>query len=177
MLDIILWILLIIIIISSIFYSYVCIKLFWTKVPIIPTEKKVAQTMIELAKIKNNQHIFELGSGFGHVLFKTAQLHPENNFYGYELVRPAVWFCRIRNLLMKQDCQFVCQDFFKADLSSSDVIFCYLWPSIMEKIYLEIWPHLKPGTRLISHAFNIESLTPDEIINKGKRKIYLYIKN
>ena len=158
------------------FFLYTAVKLFQTRVPLISTEKKVREAMLNLAKIGEKQIIYELGSGFGILLRQASAEHPQNTFIGYELLRPAVWIARILNKIQSQKALFHIQDFFTADLKDADVILAYLWPSIMDRIYEEIWPHLKPGTKIISHSFAIKSLQPEKMVQVGAKKVYLYVK-
>ncbi|MCF7906058.1 hypothetical protein K9L63_02615 [Candidatus Gracilibacteria bacterium] len=105
---------------------------------------------------------------------------PKTQFIGYELVRPVVWMANIRKFFVGtchgMSLRFLCADFFKEDLSDADVIFCYLWPSIMDRFYAEKWDTLNRGTKIVSHGFEISKLTPQKIDQEGKTKIFVYEK-
>jgi len=132
--------------------------------------------MIGLGQLKTQQNIYDLGCGMGHILITAQKLHPKNNYYGYDISKPAIYWARLKSKFLKRDISFYCADFFNQDLSSADIIFTYLWPSIMDRIHQEIWPSLKPGTLLISHGFPINSLPPTEGVRIGRSKILIYKK-
>jgi len=174
--DLILLFLLIVVIIAWGLAMYMVVKLFKAKVPLVPTPKRISHKMIELAEISENKKIYDLGSGLGHVLLEAEKYHPENTYHGYDLLAPAVWWSNQKSKLKRQKAEFFCYDFFTQNIKDADIIFCYLWPSIMDRFYVEIYPNLKPGTKIISHAFEIKSLTPDKKEKVGRTSIYFYQK-
>ncbi len=154
------------------------IKLFKTKVPFIPTPDAVCDQMIDLANIQPGMKVVDLGSGNGKLLFRV--LKKEVFCKGYELVRPLIWWSNMRRSFIptrvRTRVEFFCQDFFTVDHSEANVIFCYLWPSLMDRFLNEIYPTLKPETKIISHAFRIHGLKEVEMREVGKTKVWLYIK-
>ena len=160
----------------SILLVYAIFKLFKFRAPLVPTSRKIAKKMVEIAEISSKKRVVDLGCGIGTILFVAEQIAPKNNFSGFEVLRPAVWFSRARAKLARSKIQFHCKDFFEADLSNSDVIFCYLWPSVMNRFYEKIYEKLKPGTKIVSHAFKIPKLEPIKIERVGRATIFLYKK-
>ena len=156
---------------------YFFVKLMIYRVPFVPTPKKVAKKMIELADIKSKQKIYDLGCGGGIILFEAEKKYPDNKFCGYEVLRPAVIFANTKKIFKKSKINFKCQDFFAADLSDADVIFCYLFPSIMEKFYEKKFSTLKKGTKIISHGFKIKNLQYKKKVVLNKAKIWIYEKS
>ncbi len=175
--DIFLFFILCIIIAAWAIAMYMIVALLKTKVPLVPTPKRISKKMIALAEIKKNKKIYDLGSGLGHVLLEAEKAHPENTFHGYDLLAPAVFWSNKKSLFLRKKSKFFCKDFFTQDLKDADVIFCYLWPSIMDRFHQEIYPTLKPGTKIISHAFRIKPLQALKKEKVGRASIYLYIKN
>ena len=167
----------------TIFLFVVCVVMTYAafyvlkyRVPSIPTNKRIRENMIKLAGLTTNQNVYDLGCGMGHILITAHKLHPKNHYHGYDISKPAIYWARLKVKFLKQDINFYCADFFQQDLSNADVIFTYLWPSIMDRIYTEIWPSLKPGTKLISHGFPIKALKPVETVRVGKSKVLVYIR-
>lgn len=161
-----------------VFYCYSIVTWFWTKVPFVVTQDKVVQKMVEMANIQPKSTVYDLGSGNGKVLFAVEKQYKKSADFliGYELIRPLVWFARFRNALRGDRCRFECRNFFSVDLSKADIVFTYLWPSVMDKFYTEKWPELKTGCRVISHDFKIKDLEPVAFEQIGKDKIYMYEK-
>ena len=156
--------------------SYASLRIITHKVPSVPTGKKIAAAMIDLAELTQDQIIYDLGCGFGGLLFSAHKKAPENQFTGFDVVDPVIWWAQLKAKALRRNVKFMTQDFFLADMTNVDIIFCYLWPSIMERIEIEIWPNLKPGTKLISHAFKLPNIIPVRTVSIGSHTLYLYIK-
>lgn len=159
-----------------VFTTYAVILLFYYKAPLIPTDKRIAKKMVELAKVKPKNRVYDLGCGFGSILFCAYKVEPKAQYIGYEILKPVVWLNRKRAQFFKQPVTFNDTDFFNSDISDADVIFLYLWDSLMERFYEEKYSSLKSGTRIISHGFQIRDLEPLKIEKVGRAKIYFYQK-
>ncbi len=156
------------------FFGWMLIGLARCQVPFVPSSKRIARLMVELADIHAGDKVYDLGCGSGTILFEAEK--KGGKCIGYEIIPSVIFLARTKKVFKKSKIEFRCKDFFKQDLSDADVIFCYLWTHIMEKIYQQIWPKLKPGTKLISHGFSIKNITPEKIIESGRTKIFLYEK-
>jgi len=157
--------------------SYASFRIVTHKVPSVPTGKNIRDEMFALAQLTENQVVYDLGCGFGGILFSAHKQFPRNNFTGFDVVDPIIWWAQLKaKILGRKKIAFVKKDFFSADITDANVIFCYLWPSIMARIETEIWPTLKPGTKVISHAFKLPNIKPETVTHIGKHKVYLYIK-
>ncbi len=166
-----------------IFFTWTLIGLIRSRVPYVPTSKNIARAMIELADLKSGQMIYDLGCGDGKILFMAekklrvySNKQPHSHFIGYELIRAVVWLGRLKAWLRNSSVELRCADFFQVDLRDADVIFCYLFAEVMDQIYEKKWSELKPGAKLISHAFPIAGLKPEKVVKVGKTKVYVYVK-
>jgi len=142
----------------------------FTSGPFVPSARKRHKTMIKLAKLKKTDTIYDLGCGDGRLVFESAKI--VKKAIGYELSIPLVLFGNIRKLLTLSKAHIRFGNIWTQDYSKADVIFCYLLPNAMKTFYKEVWPKLKPGTRVISNAFQIHDIKPSKI----EEKVYLYIK-
>ncbi len=177
MMDILLVLIALISFLALFFFSWVVWGTFRYRAPLISTSSMVAQKMIKIAEMRSGDVVYDLGCGTGAILFEVVKNSPKQlKCRGYDLVRPAIWFAQIKNVLLKKNIHFQSKDFFTADLSDADVIFCYLLPVVMKRIYEEKWGTLKPGCKIVSHGFPITSLQPTRIEPVGKGKIYVYQK-
>lgn len=172
--DILLIILLIFLLLSSVFWAYLLVYMLWYRVPLISTSKGVIEAALKLADLKPNQFVVELGCGWAPFLFSAAAQEPKAKFLGIEVIKIVLWWNRFKARSLP--IEFKNQDFFKIDLEQADVIYCYLWDTIMADIYAQKWKELKPGARLISYDFPIKALEPNEVVKMGKSTLYLYIK-
>lgn len=153
-----------------------------TGVPFIPTSDEIIEEMMKAVKFRGNSNIYELGCGNGKMMFKIKEkcddLNLENiKIIGYELISPLVWWIKFKRRFLPHTTNTIeifSRDFYKQDLCDADIIFCYLFPHLMQRISREIWPTLKKGTILVSHAFAIDNLEPKEVLKTAGTTIYVY---
>lgn len=150
-----------------------CLPLFWYvpmhAPPFIPTTRPIQDTMLALAQIRPGQTVIDPGCGDGRLLLAAAASGA--TAVGFEISLPTYFLARLRTFRRKSiSVRF--GNFWKHDFSDVDVILCYLLPSAMEKFEREIWPTLKPGCRLVSHAFKLPTVIPKE--HRGE--VYVYVK-
>ena len=150
-------------------------------VPFVPTPKRIIRRMIELADIKDNERIVDLGSGTGRIILLAAKKHKKNLITGIEkslTLRLVSKFFLFFHPFFKKRVQIINQDFFNLDLLPFEVIFCFLTPEGLRRL----WPKfmlLKPGSRIISYMFPLENYQGfEESIEEvtSKDTIYLYKK-
>ena len=176
--------LLIILLCLCVFGVFMVYMLIRTGVPFIPTHDDIISAMISAVAIGDNQKIYELGCGNGKMMFAIKK-HADGKklknirITGYELIKPLTWFVNLKKKLMKpttNTIEIFSRDFFRSDISEAGIIFCYLFPHIMQRISCEIWPTLKSGTILVSHAFKIDDIEPINIIKAAGTTLYVYRK-
>lgn len=139
-------------------------------VPFLPTHRKQALAMMEIAALRPGMRIIDLGSGAGRLLFLAAEHGAEAA--GYEL-NPVLYFWTLLVIKLKGLSGRVsvrCQSLYQADLSAADVVFAFLFPKPMEKLAPKLFTELKPGATIISYAFSIPGHTPI----KKEQGIFVY---
>jgi ribosomal protein L11 methylase PrmA len=137
--------------------------------PFVPTGNNALKRMIKFAKIKKGETAVDMGCGDGRIVFAAANVGAKAT--GYELSVPMFAIAWVRSLFHKNSSiRFL--DFWKQDYSKTNVIFCYLLTEPMQRFKKEIWPTLKPGTRVVSQSFRIKGLKPD----KEEKNVMLYVK-
>jgi SAM-dependent methyltransferase len=139
-----------------------------TSGPFVPSSRKRHRTMLELADLKPTDVVYDLGCGDGRLVFHAAKFCKKA--IGYELSIPLYLFGKFRELFNRNNASIRYGNIWKQDYQDADVIFCYLLPKAMKQFYKEVWPTLKPGTRVISNAFQIHEVKPTE----KEDKVYLY---
>jgi SAM-dependent methyltransferase len=138
--------------------------------PFVPTFKKRAREMIDLAEIKPGMKVYDLGAGDGRLVRMSASCGAQS--YGYEISLVLVAYARIKGILAGSKGRVYWGDFWGKDFSDADIIFCYLYPHTMQKFEKDIYSTLQKGTKVISNTFPIHKLKPVKEIDK----IYIYIK-
>ena len=147
--------------------------------PFVPSNKKSIQKMLELAQIKPTDTVFDLGCGDGRIVFALEKMGVKRAI-GIE-VSPLIYLlARLRKFLSgarRSEIRFG-NIFKQTDYAQADVILVFLFPHIVQRIFDEIWPQLKPGARLVSSSFFPKNIEPDVVIprEKGRNKIAVYIK-
>ncbi len=141
----------------------------WKGAPFVPTTKRVMKTMFKLANIKKGEKVYDLGCGDGRIVFQAAKLKAKA--VGYEFSIPTFLIAKFLSLFHK-NATIQMRDFWSQDYKDADVIFCYLLTESMQTFKLVVWPQLKPGTRVISHAFKMKGIAP----KKKEGTVVLYVK-
>lgn len=121
-------------------------------VPCLPTHRKQARKIIELANLKPGQKIIDLGCGHGRLLFLAAKTGSES--IGYELNPFLVGYIKIRIFLQKQkNIKIYWRSLFTTDISQADIVVCFLYPNYMKKLQDKLFSEMKPGAKIISYTF------------------------
>lgn len=124
-------------------------------------------------KIKKTDTIYDLGSGYGNVIVTIAKNFQPQQIIGFE-VSPLPFIVSKLRTFGRKNIQVNYQNILKVDLTRADIIFCYLWPTLLEKLATKFSKELKQNTVVISLTFKIKGLKEDQIIKINNKKIYLY---
>ncbi|MFA6525914.1 MAG: hypothetical protein WCT26_00675 [Candidatus Buchananbacteria bacterium] len=137
-------------------------------VPFISIPRADWLKMCEAAELKPGQIVYDLGCGKANLLTTAAKNFGVKGI-GYEIsLWPYVWG-RIRVWLQKADVQIRMKNFFQADISKADVVFCYLFPQIMDKLEPKFRSELKSGAKVVSYAFTLPNIQPAKVISATPR--------
>jgi precorrin-6B methylase 2 len=128
----------------------------------VPTPQEVVDAMLAMARVTAKDVVYDLGSGDGRIPITAAQK------YGATAVGIDIDPQRIKeaneNLAKAKvgdKVKFLNQDLFETDLSQATVITLYLLPSLNVKLIPKL-KQLKPGTRIVSHSFDMGTEWPPE---------------
>jgi SAM-dependent methyltransferase len=140
-----------------------------------PTRHNIADAMLKLANVSADDVVLDLGSGDGRIPIIAAQKYGARGI-GIEIDPRLVelsW--RIANEAeVANRVSFIVGDLFEADLSKATVVTAYLSPSIMTTLKPKLRA-LKPGTRIVSHAFPMPGWIPDRTIQVDEAELLLWI--
>ncbi len=140
----------------------------------VPTPEDLVQAMLDLAKVTPNDFVMDLGSGDGRIVIAAAKRGARA--VGIEYNPDMVELSR-RNAEkagVSDKATFVNADIFATDFSQATVITMYLLPQLNLRLKPVIL-NLKPGTRIVSHAFTMGDWAPEQTIEKEGRTAYLWI--
>ena len=131
------------------------------EVPFITSPDNVTLEMLNAAGVKRGDHVIDLGSGDGRIVILAAKRF-EATGLGVEIDPRLVELSKTnaRNAGVADKAEFREQDLFKTDLAPATVVTMYLLP----EVNLQLRPSLlalKPGTRIVSHDWDMGSWKPD----------------
>jgi trans-aconitate methyltransferase len=141
----------------------------------VPTPQDVVDEMLKIAKVRKGDVLYDLGSGDGRIAVTAAKrygiravgidIDPERIREATENARKA----GVANLV-----QFRREDLFKADFREATVVTLYLLPDLNVKLRPRLWQELKPGTRIVSHQFDMADWKPEKQLELNGRTIYFW---
>ena len=146
-------------------------------VPYVPTPEAVVAKMLEMAKVRKNDLLYDLGCGDGRIVITAARKYGARGV-GYD-IDPQ----RIRESNENAEragvtdrVRFVQGDLFQADLSGATVVTLYLLPDVNARLRPKLLSELKPGTRIVSHDYGMGDWEPREVVEMdvGGRMHYIY---
>jgi SAM-dependent methyltransferase len=153
-------------------------------VPFVVSPEEVVDRMLRIAEVGAGDHVIDLGSGDGRIVIGAAKRGARA--FGIDIDPSLVAKARenARAAGVADRAEFASQDLFDTDLSKASVVTMYLLPEVNLKLRPKLLT-LKPGTRLVSHDWNMREWEPDETIELrtpekpvglgGKSRIHLWI--
>lgn len=145
-------------------------------VPYVPTPEPVVKAMLELAAPKKDEKLVDLGCGDGRIVVTAARDYGVRGV-GIDLnpVRIQESNANAQKAGVQDRVQFIEGDLFKYDFKDADVLTMYLLPSVNMKLRPVILDQLRPGTRVVSHAFDMEDWKPDEERNINGKRVFFWV--
>jgi hypothetical protein len=130
--------------------------------PYVQTPQNVVDKMLEVAKVGSGDYVIDLGSGDGRMIITAAKKHGARGF-GVDLDRRLV---TLSNRLaakagVADRAVFYERDIYQTDLSPASVITIYLLPEVNLMMRPKLLSMLKPGTRVVSHDYDMGEWPPD----------------
>ena len=134
--------------------------------PFVATPIPVVRQMLILAELRDGEILFDLGSGDGRAVIMASKDFGARSV-GVELREDLAnrALDNIKKLGLTDKITIVQKDIFNVDLSSANVVFLYLTTSANEKIKPKLETELKPGTRVVSHDYEILGWKAKKITN------------
>lgn len=146
--------------------------------PSVPTPPNVVDRMLEAARLKPGETVFDLGSGDGRVLIAAASKFGAKAV-GVEISKASVEAStkRIKELKLDDKVRVIEGDLMQVDLSGADVVTLYLLTKSNDMLRPQLEKQLKPGTRVVSHDYPIRGWHPARIetVDALKREHQLYV--
>ena len=141
----------------------------------VPTPHEVVEEMLRLAQVRKGDVLYDLGSGDGRIAVAAAKKYGIRAV-GIDIDPERIMEARenARNNAVTGLVQFRQEDLFKADFHEASVVTLYLLPDLNVKLRPRLLAELKPGTRIVSHQFDMGTWKPEKKIELNGRTIYLW---
>ena len=147
-------------------------------VPYVPTPQNVVDEMLMLANVTKNDVVYDLGSGDGRLVITAVKKFGAKRGFGVDIdpERIAESNANAKQAGVTDRVQFAAQDLFQTDFKEATVVTLYLLPEVNLKLRPKLLSDLRPGTRVVSHAFDMGDWTPQKTVTvqPGGQKIMLW---
>jgi SAM-dependent methyltransferase len=138
-----------------------------------PTPKKHIRSMLQMAKLKPGELVYDLGCGDGRVLILAAKEFGARGV-GIEVdplrYRVARW--RVRRAGLEDQVELIQGTYNQQDISSADVVTLYLVQKMINRLAPKLVRELRPGARLVSNTFIIPGLKVSRYDRQGDLRLY-----
>lgn len=145
-------------------------------VPYVPTDEKIVHAMLDLAEVSSQDVLYDLGCGDGRIVVAAAL---ERNTHGVGIdidpmrITEAIEYAGHTGV--EHMVHFYEGDLLEVDFSQATVVTLYLLDLVNVQLRPRLLDELRPGTRIVSHAFDMGDWKPDRRENCGSINIYKWI--
>lgn len=141
----------------------------------VPTPPEVVRAMLQMANVRKGDVVYDLGCGDGRIVIAAAQV------YGVRGVGIDIDPQRIKEAEenakkagVEKLVKFRQGDLFETDFKEATVVTLYLLERLNEKLKPRLLSELKPGSRIVSHAFGMGDWPPEKTEDVDGRMVYLW---
>lgn len=141
----------------------------------IPTPQGLIEKMLDVAKVNSDDLLFDLGAGDGIIAITAARRHGATAV-GIEYDPQLADFARrkVAEAGLQDKVRIVTGDIFKEDFSAATVVTLYLYPDLNMRLRPALLA-MKPGTRVVSHAFTMGDWEADEVVRHQSARAYFWV--
>ena len=147
--------------------------------PYIPTPQLIVEKMLESARIKPGEVVYDLGSGDGRILFTAVEEYGARAV-GVEIIPELVDKARerVKAKGLEDRIRIIQGSALRVDLSPADVVTMYFLTNSNERMRPALEKYLKPGARVVSNQFPIKGWKPMDVVHvkdgSMEHTIYVY---
>jgi SAM-dependent methyltransferase len=140
----------------------------------VPTRQAVVDAMLKVANVKAGDVLYDLGCGDGRIPVTAAKLGARAVCIDIDPKRIAEANENVKKSGVGDRVRVLNQDLFTTDISEASVVSLYLLPTLNLKLRPTLWKTLKPGTRIVSHDFDMGDWKPEQTLNVDGATIYYW---
>jgi ribosomal protein L11 methylase PrmA len=141
----------------------------------VPTPPEVVQAMLKVAKVGPGDIVYDLGSGDGRIPIAAVKDFGAARATGIDIDPQRIQEAEANRKQsgVADRVRFLNQDLFQTNISEATVVTLYLLPSLNLKLMPKLKAELKPGTRIVSHAFDMGDWAPEQKLDVNGRNVLL----
>lgn len=146
------------------------------QVPLYLSNKQTVAALAELLMARGNSRFLDLGAGIGSTTVPLADWLPDSEFTGVENA-PLTWLAGRILSLGRPNIHWRWDDLWQANLGDYDVVYAFLSPVPMPKLWAKAKAEMPPGSLFISNSFPVPGEVPSQIIEVDctpARPLYCY---
>lgn len=168
---------------STLFLAVLSMAVFQERipdVPYVPTPPEVVEAMLAMAEVSKDDMLYDLGCGDGRIVITAAKMFGSRGI-GIDIDPQRIKECHenARNEGVEDRVEFFQTDIFKTDFSKANVVALYMLTEINLRLRPIFFKNLNPGTRIVSHDYDMGKWKPDKEIliedNWDVHAVYLWI--
>jgi precorrin-6B methylase 2 len=144
-------------------------------VPFVPTSQELVVQMLKMANVTKDDTVYDLGCGDGRIVITAARqfgAHAVGVDINPERIKEATENAKKAGVTEKV--KFVEGDLFTADIHNASVVTLYLLPNVNLKLRPRLLKELRPGTRVVSHSFDMDDWKPEKEMDVNGSRLYLW---
>ncbi len=144
-------------------------------VPYVPSPNAVVEAMLKLAGVTAADNVYDLGCGDGRIVITAAREYKAHGV-GIDINPQRIREARVnaQKALVGPRVRFEQNDLFQADIHDATVVTLYLLPSVNLRLRPKLLKELRPGTRIVSHTFDMGDWKPEKEQQVEDATIYLW---
>jgi ribosomal protein L11 methylase PrmA len=141
----------------------------------VPTPQEVVEAMLQVANVTKNDIVYDLGCGDGRIPVTAAKKYGARGI-GIDIDPQRIKEANenVQKSGVADRVKIMNADLFTTDISEATVVTLYLLPSLNQKLMPKLKSELKPGTRIVSHAFDMGDWKPEKELDVNGRKVYYW---
>jgi len=142
----------------------------------VPTPYGAVDAMLKVARVGTGDVVYDLGSGDGRIPIMAVQKYQAARAVGIDINPERIKEAQanLKAAGVGDRVRFLNEDLFEANISDATVVTLYLLPSLNLKLLPKLLDELRPGTRIVSHAFDMGSWKPQQTLKADGSTIYFW---
>jgi ribosomal protein L11 methylase PrmA len=142
----------------------------------VPTPPEVVTAMLDIANVTKDDVVYDLGCGDGRIVIAAAAKRGARGV-GIDIdparIKEATENAKAAGVADRVT--FLEQDLFESDIREATVVMLYLLPELNLRLRPKLWKELKPGTRIVSHIFDMDDWNSEKMVEIDGHQVYFWV--